>query len=48
MDGYESTLSELIKLTFDNVREHIAPTAAITTAMAQQADPGVKIDGSIE
>jgi len=46
--GYDDTLNELIRLTFDNVREHVAKEASIVTAMAQKVNPGVKIDGSIE
>ena len=45
--GYENTLSDLIKLTFDRVSEHVAKEASIVSAIAQRVNPGVKIDGSI-
>lgn len=47
-NGYESTLSELVKMTYDNVRDHVAKEASVVSAIAQTANPGVKIDGSIE
>jgi hypothetical protein len=46
-EGYEDTLSNLIKLTFDHVREHVAGEASIVSAMAQKVNPGVNIDGCI-
>lgn len=33
--GYENTLSDLIKLTFDHVSEHVAKEASIVSAIAQ-------------
>jgi len=45
--GYEKTLKDLIKLTYNNVFEYIE-TASVVTAIAQKVNPGVKIDASIE
>lgn len=47
-EGYESTLDDLIQITFDNVKEHVAKEASIVTAIAQKVSPSVKIKGSIE
>ena len=46
--GYEKTLSDLIKLTFNNVYEHVAQDASVLSAMAQKVDPNVKITASIK
>lgn len=47
-EGFEETLSSLIKLTFDHVHEHVAKEASIVTAIAQRISPRVKIDASIQ
>ena len=46
-EGYEETLSNLIKLTFDHVHEHVTKEASIVSAIAQKVNPGVNIDGCI-
>jgi len=46
--GYENTLRDLIRLTFDNVREHVTGDASTVTAIAQRVNPGVNIDASID
>jgi hypothetical protein len=46
-EKFKATLSDLIKLTFDNVQKHVAHEASVVTAIAQKVNPGVKIDGSI-
>ncbi|KAE9387343.1 hypothetical protein BT96DRAFT_927670 [Gymnopus androsaceus JB14] len=46
-ERFKTTLSNLIKLTFDNVQKHVAHEASVVTAIAQKVNPGVKIDGSI-
>jgi hypothetical protein len=45
--GYEATVDSLVKLTFLSVEKHVASEPSIVSAMAQQASPSVKIDGSI-
>ncbi|KIM30956.1 hypothetical protein M408DRAFT_327870 [Serendipita vermifera MAFF 305830] len=45
---YKDTLADLIQLTFDNVRNHVAKEASVLTAIAQKVNPNVKVDGSIE
>jgi DNA-binding protein YbaB len=47
MEGYEDTLSDLIRVTFNNVYQHMAEEASVVSAIAQKVNPGVKIDGSI-
>jgi hypothetical protein len=46
--GYENTLRDLVRLTFDNVREHVTGDASTVTAIAQRVNPGVNIDASID
>jgi hypothetical protein len=45
---YKELLAGLIKFTFDHVSEHVATEASVVSAIAQRADPGVKIDASIK
>ncbi|KIM19792.1 hypothetical protein M408DRAFT_30924 [Serendipita vermifera MAFF 305830] len=47
-EGYKNTLADLIQLTFDNVKNHVAKEASVVTAIAQRVNPNVKVDGSIE
>jgi hypothetical protein len=46
--GFESTVVDLVELTFDSVKKHVATAASIVTAIAQKINPEVKIAGSIE
>ncbi|KAG8824273.1 hypothetical protein FRC19_002105 [Serendipita sp. 401] len=46
-EGYESTLTDLIRVTFENVQHHFGPEASIVTAIAQKASSIVKIEGCI-
>jgi len=49
--GYEYTVSNLVKLTQDLVREQFPMEASVVpviSAIAQRANPGVKIEGCIE
>jgi hypothetical protein len=39
MRGYEYTLSNLVQLTFDLVRDKIAMEASVVTAIAQKVNP---------
>jgi len=44
---FESTVLDLVKLTFDSVNKHVATAASIVSAIAQKINPEVKIAGSI-
>ena len=45
--GYEYTLSNLVQLTFDLVKDKVAMEASVVTAIAQRVNPGVNIEGCI-
>lgn len=45
--GYEDTLSNLIQLTFDLVKDKIPMEASVVTAIAQRVNPSVSIEGCI-
>jgi hypothetical protein len=45
--GFESTVVDLVELTFDSVKQHVATAASIVSAIAQKINPEVKIAGSI-
>ncbi|KAG8777722.1 hypothetical protein FRC15_011152 [Serendipita sp. 397] len=45
--GYETTLADLIQITFENVQLHVSPEAAVSTAIAQKPNSTVKIEGCI-
>ncbi|KAG8749004.1 hypothetical protein FRC14_001769 [Serendipita sp. 396] len=45
--GYETTLTDLIEITFKNVQQHVSPEAAVSTAIAQKPNSAVKIEGCI-
>jgi hypothetical protein len=44
---FEDTLRDLVGLTFDSVKKHVAAEASVVTAIAQRINPQVKIDASI-
>jgi len=46
-NAYEDTLSRLIQLTFNLVRDKVAVEASVVTAIAQKVNPGVNIEASI-
>jgi hypothetical protein len=45
--GFESTVVDLVELTFESVKKHVAAEASIVSAIAQKINPEVKIAGSI-
>jgi hypothetical protein len=45
--GYKYTLSDLVQLTFDLVKDKIAMEVSVVTAIAQRVNPGVNIEGCI-
>ncbi|KAG0697501.1 hypothetical protein DFH29DRAFT_1003677 [Suillus ampliporus] len=45
---HRETVTNLIRMTEDHIRQHLAPEASMMTSIAQRVDPRLKINASIE